>query len=207
MSHRFRPGWHRSWYQGDHGNNNVNTLCLPQRFLFVKASPRMAGGWVLQSVVSQFHITSYLTQVEALRYPLLLVLGASHTGKTEWAKSLFRNPLELKVGTLEHFPETMRDFDRQRHDGLVLDDVRDLKFLSDHQDKLQGKYDSLVEFASTPGGTCAYTKYLYAVPTVVTFNHSTANLQFLLVHDWLKHEKNRILVDFPAVLGVGSWSV
>ena len=103
------------------------------------------------------------------------MLGASHTGKTEWAKSLFRNPLELKVGTLEHFPETMRDFDRQRHDGLVLDDVRDLKFLSDHQDKLQGKYDSLVEFASTPGGTCAYTKYLYAVPTVVTLNHSTAN--------------------------------
>ena len=135
------------------------------------------------------------------------MLGASHTGKTEWAKSLFRNPLELKVGTLEHFPETMRDFDRQRHDGLVLDDVRDLKFLSDHQDKLQGKYDSLVEFASTPGGTCAYTKYLYAVPTVVTFNHSTANLQFLLVHDWLKHEKNRMLVDFPAVLGVGAWSV
>ena len=88
----------------------------------------------------------------ALRYPLLLVLGPSHTGKTEWAKSLFCKPLELKIGTLEHFPEKMREFDRNFHDGLVLDDVRDLKFLSDHQDKLQGKYDSRVEFASTPGG-------------------------------------------------------
>ena len=146
-------------------------------------------------------------QVEALRFPLLFVLGASHTGKTEWAKSLFSNPLEVKVGTLEHFPDKMRDFDRQRHDGLVLDDVRDLQFLSDHQDKLQGKYDSRVEFASTPGGTCAYKKYLYAVPTVVTFNHSTANLQYLLLHDWLKHEKNRFLVEFPAILGVSAWSV
>ena len=134
-------------------------------------------------------------------------MGASHTGKIERAKSLFRNPLELKVGTLEHFPETRRQFERQQHEGLVLDDVRDLQFLSDHQDKLQGKYDSLVEFASTPGGTCAYTKYLYAVPTVVTFNHNTTNLQFLLVHDWLKHEKNRVLVDFPTVLGVDSRSV
>ena len=133
--------------------------------------------------------------------------GASHTGKTEWAKSFFRNPLELNIGTLEYFPEKMRDFDRNIHDGLVLDDVRDLQFLSDHQDKLQGKYDSRVEFASTPGGTCAYTKYLYAVPIVVTFNNSTANLQFLRVHDWLKHKKNRLLVEFPAVLGVGSWSV
>ena len=141
----------------------------------------------------------------ALRYPLLLVLGPSHTGKTEWAKSLFCKPLELKIGTLEHFPEKMREFDRNFHDGLVLDDVRDLKFLSNHQDKLQGKYDSRVEFASTPGGTCAYKKYLYAVPTVVTFNNSTANLQYLVLHDWLKLEKNRVLVDFPAVLGA-SWS-
>ena len=137
----------------------------------------------------------------------MLVRGASHTGKTEWAKSIFRNPLELKIGALEYFPEKMRDFDRNIHDGLVLDDVRDLQFLSDHQDKLQGKYDSRVEFASTPGGTCAYSKYLYAVPIVVTFNNSTANLQFLRVHDWLKHTKNRILVEFPAVLGVSSWSV
>ena len=34
--------------------------------------------------------------------------------KTEWAKSLFRSPLELKVGTLDHyhFPDGMRRFAR-----------------------------------------------------------------------------------------------
>ena len=97
--------------------------------------------------------------------------------------------MDLKIGTLGHFPDKMREFDRHLHDGLVLDDVRDLQFLSDHQDKLQGKYDSQIEFASTPGGTCAYKKYLFAVPTVITINYSTANLQYLATHDWLKHDK------------------
>ena len=116
---------------------------------------------------------------DRLRYPVLVVLGASHTGKTEWVKSLFTNALELKVGSLEVFPQGMRRFQWGVHDGVVLDDVRDMVFLSEHQDKLQGKYDSLVEFATTPGGTCAYTKYLFAVPIAVTVNHSTRNLDYL----------------------------
>ena len=52
----------------------------------------------------------------------------------------------------------MRTFTRGVHDGIVLDDVRDLQFVADNQDKLQGKYDAMVEFGSTPGGTCAYKK-------------------------------------------------
>jgi hypothetical protein len=95
----------------------------------------------------------------------------------------------------------MRLFDRLRHDGIILDDVRDLAFLAEHQDKLQGKYDCRVELATTPGGTCAYRKYLFAVPIAVTVNHSTKNLQFLLTHDWLKNENNRLLLEFPKVLG------
>ncbi|CAE7641355.1 unnamed protein product [Symbiodinium pilosum] len=137
---------------------------------------------------------------DRLRYPVLIVLGPSQTGKTEWAKSLFKRPLELKVGSLEVFPEAMRSFDRTWHDGIVLDDVRDLNFLAEHQDKLQGKYDARVEFATTPGGTCAYSKYLFAVPVVVTINNSTRNLDFLLTHDWLSCERNRVLIRFPDVL-------
>ena len=29
-----------------------------------------------------------------MRYPILVVLGGSFGGKTEWAKSLFKHPLE-----------------------------------------------------------------------------------------------------------------
>ena len=55
------------------------------------------------------------------------------------------------------------------HDALILDDVRDLDF----QEKVQGKYDSRIEFATTQGGTCFDTKYLLKVPTVVTINYTT----------------------------------
>ena len=134
---------------------------------------------------------------DKIRYPVLVVLGKSHTGKTEWAQTLFRTPLVLKVGTLEHFPESMRSFDREVHDGVVLDDLRDLKFLVAHQDKLQGKYNSLVEFASTPGGGLAYWRDLFRVPVAATCNFSTANLRLLLSDDFLGNPQNRTLVRFP----------
>ena len=45
---------------------------------------------------------------DRIRYPILVVVGPSHSGKTEWANSLFKNALELEIGRLEHFPEKMR---------------------------------------------------------------------------------------------------
>ena len=131
------------------------------------------------------------------RYPFLLVLGASHTGKTEWAKSLFHNPLEMKVGDLENFPDKMRSFDRVRHDAVILDDVRDLSFCIKHQEKLQGKYDYAVEFGSTPGGQCAYEQYLFRIPLVVTANYTTRSLGLLETDDYLSLSANRVVVQWP----------
>ena len=142
--------------------------------------------------------------LDMLRYPLLVVLGPSGSGKTEWAKSLFANPLELKVGSLTTFPDGMRSFKRRVHDGIILDDVRDMAFITDNQDKLQGKYDAHVEFATTQGGTCAYKKYLFATPIVVTGNYSTGNLGFLQSHDWLGKDLNRVVVEWGENLGTST---
>ena len=124
-------------------------------------------------------------------------LFPSQSGKTEWAKSLFTCPLELKVGTLEHFPDAMRKFSRKKHDGVILDDVRDLAFVVSHQEKLQGKYDYPVEFGSTQGGTCAFEKDLFAIPMVVTVNNSTKNLQLLTSDDFLGNPGNRLFLTWP----------
>ena len=132
---------------------------------------------------------------DELRYPVLVVLATSGKGKTEWAKSLFKHPLTFEVGEKTFFPDGMRAFSRHVHDGIVLDDVRDLAFVTNHQEKLQGKYDLAVEFASTQGGTCAFKKYLFATPVVVTCNFSTANLGFLHTHDWLGKDLNRVVVN------------
>ena len=69
-----------------------------------------------------------LFKQEQDRYPFLVVLGPPRSRKTEWAKPLFQNPLQLDVGTLEDFPDGMRAFSRQVHDGIFLDGVRDFRF-------------------------------------------------------------------------------
>lgn len=134
---------------------------------------------------------------DLLRYPLLILLGASASGKTEFAKSLFKQPLELKVGSTEVFPSKMVEFKRGFHDAIILDDARDLQFLVLHQEKLQGKHDGRIEFATTRGGTCFYTKYLFQIPTVVTANFTTSNLNFLEDNDWLNKIQNRVVVQWP----------
>ena len=62
----------------------------------------------------------------------------------------------------------MRTFARGRHTHVVL-----------VLDKIQGVWDEELEFGTTQGGTCAYKKYLYRVPIVVTCNMSTAHLEYL----------------------------
>jgi hypothetical protein len=128
------------------------------------------------------------------RYPFLVVLAPSRAGKTEWAKSLFKRPLVLAVGDLEHFPDGARKFNRKVHDGIVLDDMRDFYFLVRHQEKLQGKVDTKAEFASTPSGQYAFEKWLWRVPVVVTANYTTKNRDLLEHNDFLGNPDNRVLV-------------
>jgi hypothetical protein len=135
---------------------------------------------------------------DAMRFSLLVVHAPSYTGKTEWANSLFKKPFELKIGSAMLFPEKMRAFDRKKFDGLVLDDVRDIAFLNEHQEKLQGKYTGPVEFGSTAGGTCAYWRDLYGVPVVVTVNDTTKNLHWLAqgAHDFCGKRENILYLRF-----------
>lgn len=177
----------------EHEEGAALKSAVEERSLRIRSNPQLYQPF---AKVPQAEEWLKLFEVDALRYPIMVVLGPSRTGKTEWAKSLFKHPLELKIGTLEFFPDAMRSFKRNVHDGLVLDDVRDLQFLVNHQEKLQGKYDCLVEFGSTAGGTCAYHRDLFGVPVVATVNFSTKHLEYLECHDWLANPGNRVLVNF-----------
>jgi hypothetical protein len=177
----------------EHDSANAARASIAARTLRIRTNPAL---YELFGNVPAAQAWLERFRADALRYPVLLVLGPSCCGKTEWASSLFKCPLELKVGTLSYFPDGVRAFNRDKHDGIVLDDVRDLQFLADHQEKLQGKYNALVEFASTPGGTCAHFKDMFAVPIAITVNYSTKNLQFLETHDWLRRPENVTHITF-----------
>ena len=109
---------------------------------------------------------------------------------------MFKNPLKIEIGVLAQLPDTMRQLDRKRYDGLVMDDIRDLDFVVRHREKLQGKYDALAEFATTPGGQCAFCKDLFKLPVVATINNSTRNLQYLLTDDFVSNKDNVVLLSF-----------
>lgn len=96
---------------------------------------------------------------ERMRYPILVIIADTRMGKTELAKSIFPLPLKLDIGPLMFFPDHMRTFNRKKHGSIVLDDVRNMKFLTDHQHVLQSRADDDgITFASTTGGTCEYSK-------------------------------------------------
>ena len=99
------------------------------------------------------------------------------------------------MGDLEHFPDGLRNFRRKHHDGIVLDDMRDFYFCVRHQEKLQGKVDTTAEFASTPSGQHAFSKWLWRVPVVITANYTTRNRDLLQNNDFLGNSDNRVVVE------------
>ena len=129
------------------------------------------------------------------RYPILIVYAKSFLGKTEWAKALFPTCLEVVIGSNKMFPNKLREFDKEKHACLVLDDIRDCAFLTEHQDKIQGK-SRMIEFASTQAGQYAYELDLSGVPIICTINDTTKNLDFLQNDGWLGEPKNREIVRF-----------
>ena len=148
-------------------------------------------GWVAQAA----EFLALFDHV-AMRYPVLLVHAPSYAGKSEWAVSLFKKPLYLEIGASGLWPPGMKQLDRAVHDGLVLDDLRDLKFLHDNQEKLQGKYNRPVTLFNTPGGELACTIDLYRLPIIFTVNNSTKNLDYLVAHDFCSKKENVRLLCF-----------
>ena len=113
---------------------------------------------------------------------------------------MFKHPLVLQIGGLDHFPDGLRHFDRQAHDAIILDDLRDFKFCVLHQEKLQGKVSTKFEFATTASGMSAYSKWLWKVPLVFTANYTTRNLELLRQNDFLGRPENRVLIELAGPL-------
>ena len=64
---------------------------------------------------------------------------------------------------------------------------------------MQGIHNGRIEFATTQGGTCAHTKYLYQNPTVITVNFTTRNLEYLRTNDYLNQSSNRNILQWPSI--------
>ena len=103
--------------------------------------------------------------VLGFRWKLLALVADSASGKSSFAESLFSNPFVLTVEDAENLD--LRSFDRDRHDGIVLDNVNSWAQLLSWRAVLQARN------AKTRGGQSAtnlyaYTQYLFGVAIAVT---------------------------------------
>ena len=179
---------YRTWRKAQELDREVE-----QRAARIKGNPSLYQPFGRVGLAEEF---LELFQQEAMRYPVLVVHAPSYAGKSEWAVSLFKRPLYLEIGAQGLWPPGMKQLDRAIHDGLVLDDLRDLVFLHENQEKLQGKYNRPVTLFNTPGGELACVVDLYRLPIVFTVNNSTKNLDYLLTHDFCKKRENVRLLCF-----------
>ena len=65
------------------------------------------------------------------------------------------------------------------------------------REEREGKYDDVIEFASAPGGQCAFERWLSKMPPVATVDYSTSNLNRLVTSDLLSCSKGRVVVEYP----------
>ena len=178
----------RAWHRTQELDKQVE-----QRTARIKSNPSLYQPFGKVGLAEDF---LGLFQQEAMRYPVLLVHAPSYAGKSEWAVSLFKRPLYLEIGSQSLWPPGMKHLDRALHDGLILDDLRDLTFIHENQEKLQGKYNRPVTLFNTPGGELACSVDLYRLPIIFTVNNSTKNLEYLRTHDFCRRRENVRLLCF-----------
>lgn len=99
------------------------------------------------------------------RWKVLVLVADSAAGKSSFAESLFQNPCVVTVEEAENLD--LKSFDRDVHDGLVLDNVNSWGQLLLWRAVLQARN------AKSKGGQSAtnvysYTQYLFGVPVVAT---------------------------------------
>ena len=132
------------------------------------------------------------------RWKLLALVADSASGKSSFAESLFANPYVLTVEDAEHLD--LRGFDRDRHDGIVLDNVNSWQQLLSWRALLQARN------AKTRGGQSAtnlyaYTQYLFGVAIAVTVDLDAPDAHLADSSDQKRSKwlcKNCVFVKLPA---------
>jgi hypothetical protein len=110
----------------------------------------------------------YLTMLT--RYKFLVIYGTkSNTGKTELAKSLFKNA-HIMRGSID-----WKSYDDDKHDAIIFDDIKGLNiysYISDNRALFQAGCDTYPVHTTSNGGANAYAfnVYVYRKPMIVTTN-------------------------------------
>ena len=137
----------------------------------------------------------------ARRRPLLVIVGPTHSGKSELARWLLRTRIGsvlvwtdfLEVTVEENAALELSDFDEGRHAGVLLDGVADAGLLARHREALQGRAKE------GTGGKSSTMMYAYPFTlckraVVATMDLAAANLDYFQEHHWLRQASNVLVL-------------
>ena len=99
------------------------------------------------------------------RWKLLFLVADSASGKSTFAEGLFDNPYVLTVEDAEDLD--LRGFDREAHDGIVLDNVNTWQQVLNWRAVLQAR-NAKSRGGQSKTNVYSYAQYLFGVPVAVT---------------------------------------
>ena len=123
------------------------------------------------------------------RYNMLVLRAGSKSGKTEFAKGLFANVWEQVIEDLP--APNFRNFDTDRFDAILLDNVNSASFLLENRGLLMAR-NTVHHLAQTATGLFTYPCCLHQVPIIITMDVEKPWPE----SNWL--EANCVLVTLPA---------
>ena len=134
------------------------------------------------------------------RRPILVLLGASNTGKSLLAARVLERvagvlglPSFLEVTVEADEALDFSEYDHRRHSGVLLDGIGDAALLWRHRESLQGRPKA------TRGGRSATMVYSYQFTlagraVVATLDQTAARLDWFNTNQWLNKPKNVCVV-------------
>ena len=104
------------------------------------------------------------------RYSMLVLVGPSKMGKSEWAKDMrgVEKTLLIDCQNAEH-PD-LADYDPDRHAAVIFDEISGPDFVLRNKKLLQGHVDG-ARLGQSPTQRFAHQVMLWRVPLVLTCNH------------------------------------
>ena len=116
-------------------------------------------------------VRRWLASFEQLdwRYAMLVLVGPSKVGKSEWAKDMRGPEKTLLVDCQNAQHPDLADFDAARHAAVVFDEISGPDFVIRNKKLLQGHVDG-ARLAQSPTQRFAYEILLWRVPMILTCN-------------------------------------
>ena len=135
------------------------------------------------------------------RYSMLVLVGPSKMGKSEWAKDMRGVDKTLVVDCQNAEHPDLADFDPQRHAAIVFDEISGPDFVLHNKKLLQGHVDG-ARLGQSPTQRFAYEVMLWRVPIILTCNHwdPAAGALHPLDIDWLEQNCVVQIVNEPVWL-------